>query len=223
MKAMILAAGRGERMRPLTDSLPKPLLDVAGKPLIQWHIERLVAAGICDLIINTAWLGEKLRSVLGDGRQFGARIEYSDEGDAALETGGGIKQALSLLGEEPFWLVNGDIFTDFVCVQGERGSLQDGFLAHLVLVPNPEHNLQGDFVFADGLIHDDAVKGSRYTYSGIALLHPQLIQGDGKFPLAPLLREAARAGRVSAEVYEGAWLDVGTPERLKQAASLAAE
>lgn len=223
MKAMILAAGRGERMRPLTDAMPKPLLDVAGKPLIQWHIERLVAAGISELIINTAWLGGKLRSVLGDGQQLGARIQYSDEGEAALETGGGIKQALPLLGDAAFWLVNGDIFTDFVCEAGERSKLQDGLLAHLVLVPNPQHNLQGDFVFADGLIQDDDVQGSRYTYSGIALLHPQLIQGDGKFPLAPLLREAARAGRVSAEIHEGVWLDVGTPERLKQAASLAAE
>jgi len=206
-------------MRPLTDVRPKPLLDVAGKPLIQWHIERLANNGLNDLVINTAWLGEQLRAVLGDGSRFGASIQYSDEGDSALETGGGIKKALPLLGDEPFWLVNGDIFTDFVCRQS---TLSDGMLAHLVLVPNPEHNPDGDFAFADGVISTAESPAARYTFSGISLLHPEFIKGEGKFPLAPLLREAISNGRVTAEVYRGAWVDVGTPERLKQAASLAA-
>ncbi len=212
MKAMILAAGRGERMRPLTDHTPKPLLKVAGKALIEYHIEALVAAGIDELVINHAYLGEQVEQALGDGRRYGARIQYSAEGEA-LETGGGILKALPLLGGEPFVVVNGDIWTDydFAALPGEPEGL-----AHLVLVDNPAHHPQGDFVLHQGRVHDRP--GKRLTFSGIGVYRPELFASHrpGAFPLAPLLRAAMAKNVVSGEHYQGAWHDVGTPQRLSE-------
>ncbi|EXJ13290.1 Glucose-1-phosphate thymidylyltransferase [Imhoffiella purpurea] len=210
---MILAAGRGERMRPLTDTCPKPLLQAGGKPLIVHHIERLAAAGIRDLAINHAHLGEQIESALGDGSAFGVRIRYSPEGEA-LETGGGIFRALPLLGPEPFLVVNGDIWTD--CRIPEVGLAGDD-LAHLVLVDNPPHNPEGDFALDD----DERVRtqGSpRLTFSGIGIYHPDLFAGctPGAFPLAPLLRRAMDQGRVGGRHHQGLWFDIGTPERLAE-------
>ncbi|MBA4381463.1 MAG: mannose-1-phosphate guanylyltransferase [Sideroxydans sp.] len=215
---MILAAGRGERMRPLTDHTPKPLLQAGGKPLIVWHIERLVRAGITDLVINHAHLGLQIEQALGDGSQFGATIRYSDEG-SALETAGGIAFALHLLGEQPFAVVNGDVYCDYDfrhlphCAAALANS-EDG--AHLVLVDNPEHNLKGDFGLQGARITDTAPK---FTFSGIGLYKPQLfahIQRGTKAPLAPLLREQIAAGKVSGEHHRGVWVDVGTPQRLQE-------
>jgi len=210
---MILAAGRGERMRPLTDHTPKPLLMVAGKPLIVWHIERLAAAGIRRLVINHAHLGAQIEQALGDGSRWGVRIRYSAEGEGrALETGGGIFRALPLLGALPFLVVNGDIWcdADFAALH-----LADGLLAHLLLVDNPVHNPDGDFhLDAAGRIH--ATGEPRLTFSGIGIYHPALFVAcePGAFPLAPLLRQAMATGRVSGERHPGRWVDVGTPERL---------
>lgn len=214
MKAMILAAGKGERMRPLTLHTPKPLLPVAGKPLIEYHIERLVAAGCRELVINHAWLGEQIEQALGDGSRWGVFIQYSAETEP-LETGGGIRRALPLLGDEPFILVNGDVWTDYDFSVLPRQL--DG-LAHLVLVNNPEHHPQGDFLLQDDRVLTEG-QGQRLTYSGIAVLSPQLLADceQGAFKLAPLLRVAMTAGAVSGEHYGGRWLDVGTPERLQQA------
>ena len=218
MKAMILAAGRGERMRPLTDEIPKPLLLVAGKPLIQWHIEALVAAGITELVINHAWLGEKIESRLGNGSQFGASIVYSPEGENALETGGGIFRALPLLQSEsddrPFLVVNGDIVTDF---NFHRLPKHITGLAHLVMVPNPPHHPRGDFALTGNVITDNS--GSRLTFSGIGLYRPALFAQceAGAFPLAPLLRQAMDDGQVTGELHEGTWIDVGTSGRLSEA------
>lgn len=216
MRALILAAGRGERMRPLTDALPKPLLPAGGRPLIDYHIDALARAGIRNLVVNLSWLGDKLRAYLGDGSRYGVRISFSEEGPVPLETGGGIHQALGLLGDAPFWVVNGDINCDFAFDQ--RG-LPPGRLAHLVLVANPPQHPAGDFVLADGLVCGDEPAGaSRLTFAGISLLHPALFAGarPGRFPLAPLLREAARRGQVSGERHPGRWTDVGTPQRLAQ-------
>ena len=214
MKAMILAAGRGERMRPLTDRIPKPLLPVAGKPLLQWHVEALVAAGLRDIVINHAWLGGQIEAALGDGHTLGAEIRYSPEGEGALETGGGIFRALPLLGDAPFVVVNADIVTDYPFAR-LPAALQG--LAHLVLVPNPPHNPAGDFCLAQGRVAADG--GPRLTFSGIGVYHPDLFRGQqpGRFPLAPLLRRAMAAGQVSGEWYGGCWLDVGTEDRLRQA------
>jgi MurNAc alpha-1-phosphate uridylyltransferase len=214
MKAMILAAGRGERMRPLTDRTPKPLLPIAGKPLIVHHLEALRAAGIQELVINTGHLGEQLPAALGDGRAWGVRIAWSPEPPEALETGGGIFQALPLLGPEPFLVVNGDVWTDypFARLPGAPAGL-----AHLVLVGNPPHHSQGDFALAaDGTVGDSG--GPRLTFSGISVLRPDLFAGcaPGWFPLGPLLRRAMAAGRVSGERYAGVWLDIGTPQRLAE-------
>ena len=218
MKAMILAAGRGERMRPLTDRTPKPLLLVAGKPLIQWHIEALQRAGFVDIVINHAWLGEQIEETLGDGAQFGVRITYSAEGDTGLETGGGIYHALPLLagaeGDSPFLVVNGDVVTDIDFRQLPQKITR---LAHLVLVPNPAHHPQGDFTLQEGAVSDGGEP--RLTFSGIAIYHPQLFAqcAEGVFPLAPLLRQMMRQGQVSGECHTGEWLDVGTPARLSEA------
>lgn len=218
MRAMILAAGRGERMRPLTDHTPKPLLPVGGKPLIAWHIERLVRAGITELVINHARLGKQIEQALGDGSRFGARIRYSDEG-TALETAGGIAFALPLLGDAPFAVINGDIWCDYDFAQlpALAAALQQhGDLAHLVLVDNPEHNPKGDFALADGRVTDRAPK---LTFSGIGLYQPALfaaITRGSKAPLAPLLRAQIAAGRVSGEHHRGQWLDIGTPARLDE-------
>lgn len=217
MRAMILAAGRGERMRPLTDDTPKPLLAVAGKPLIQRHIEALVATGIVDLVINHAWLGDKIETALGDGSRYGAHITYSSEGEQGLETGGGIYRALPLLGEEPFLVINGDIVTDFP-FRTLPHQLEG--LAHLVLVPNPEHHPEGDFTLQQGQV--GYTDSPRSTFSGIGIYHPRLFAGcqDGIFPLAPLLKQAMDQGLVTGEMYEGLWIDVGTVERLRLAGEL---
>jgi len=211
--AMILAAGRGERMRPLTDSTPKPLLCAGGKPLIVWHIERLAAAGIHELVINHAHLGEQIEQLLGDGRRWGIHIRYSREGEGqALETGGGIFKALPLLGERPFLVVNGDIWCDcdFACIRPANDAL-----AHLLLVDNPPHHPEGDF----GLVGDRVVElGPLLTFSGIGIYDPALFadSAPGAFPLAPLLRRAMAEGRVSGEHFQGSWVDVGTPQRLRE-------
>ena len=214
MKAMILAAGRGERLRPFTDHTPKPLLPVAGKPLIVWHIEALVAAGIRDIVINHAWLGEQIEAALGQGDAFGAHIVYSPEGEQALETGGGIYHALPLLGDAPFLVVNGDVCTDY---DFSRLPSRLTGLAHLLLVTNPAHHAAGDFFLADGRVTDDDAEAgaTRLTFSGIGLYSPRLFEGceEGRFPLAPLLCRAMAQGQVSGECYSGRWVDVGTPER----------
>ena len=218
MKAMILAAGRGERMRPLTDLVPKPLLEIDGKSLINRNIESLLAAGVRDFVVNTAWLSEALHSALGDGSALGVRIVYSDEGVSALETGGGIKKALPLLGAKPFWLVNADVLSDYSYPLKKLGP---GDLAHLVLVQNPQHNPRGDFALREGrVIEPVGADDSRYTFAGISLLSPELLRlapARDAFPLAPLLRAAAMEGSVAAELYRGLWMDVGTADRLRLA------
>jgi MurNAc alpha-1-phosphate uridylyltransferase len=251
MRAMILAAGRGERMRPLTDHTPKPLLQAGGKSLIVWHIERLVRAGIADLIINHAHLGPQIEQSLGDGSRYGARIRYSDEG-TALETAGGIAFALPLLGEEPFAVVNGDIYCDydFSHLQSRAAALANSDdMAHLVLVDNPEHNRKGDFALQDARVTPSTppdlpnpptpplsggsksgeelspplIRGARgvevLTFSGIGLYKPALFSNlarGSKAPLAPLLREQIALSRVSGEHHRGAWMDIGTPQRLDE-------
>lgn len=213
MKAMILAAGRGERMRPLTDRVPKPLLKVGGRTLIEHLIGQLTAAGFRELVINQAHLGQQLEQYLGDGSRFGVRIEWSREPEGALETGGGIHQALPLLGDAPFLVVNGDIWTDFPFAGLRRGIAG---LAHLVLIDNPLHHPHGDFALDGGQVHADGP--ARLTFSGIGVYRPELFRDcqPGKFPLAPLLRAAMVQGAVSGEHYRGAWLDIGTPERLAE-------
>ena len=220
MKAMILAAGLGNRMRPLTLTTPKPLLEVGGKPLLVWHIDALKAVGVTDLVINTAWLGERLHGALGDGSALGVRIDWSDEGEP-LETAGGIRQALPLLGDAPFLLVNGDVWMRYDFRPLVARSLTGDQLAHLVLVDNPPQHPAGDFGFMQKPVAGEAqpvvsAGGERYTFAGVSILSPQLIAGlaPGKAPLAPLLRAAMDAGRASAEYFPGPWVDVGTPERL---------
>ena len=219
MHAMILAAGRGERMRPLTDSIPKPLLTAGGKPLIVWQIERLRTAGITDIVINHAHLGHRIEAALGDGAALGVSIRYSPE-VVALETAGGIRQALQLLGPAPFIVVNGDIFcdADLAAVRHAADGLRGngGDLAHLVLVANPLHNPAGDFALADGRVVGD---GPALTFSGIGAYHPALFAGlpaGQPARLAPLLRSAIAGGRVSGALHAGSWIDVGTPERLAE-------
>ena len=216
MKAMILAAGMGNRMRPLTLHTPKPLLEVGGKPLIVWHIEKLQKMGVQEIVINTAWLGEKLADALGDGSQFGVKILWSHEGEG-LETAGGIINALPLLGNEPFILVNGDVWTTMDFAPLLNVQLQDD-LAHLVLVENPVQHPQGDFTLAANKAYtfEQARSGENLTYSGVAVMHPQMFNGleSGKRPLAPLLKQAMQQEKVSAQKLQGVWVDVGTPERL---------
>ncbi|MBE7420955.1 MAG: nucleotidyltransferase family protein [Zoogloeaceae bacterium] len=217
MKAMILAAGRGERMRPLTDATPKPLLSAGGKPLIVWHIEALVRAGIRDIVINHAHLGGMIEAALGDGGRFGAVIRYSPETEA-LETAGGIAQALPLLGEAPFAVINGDIACDFDYARMPalaRAMAGRRTLAHLVLVPNPPHHPRGDFALRDGRVSGDGE--AKLTFSGIGLYDPRLFAGiarGARASLTPLLRAAMEAGAVSGELHAGLWFDIGTPERL---------
>jgi N-acetyl-alpha-D-muramate 1-phosphate uridylyltransferase len=208
--AMILAAGRGERMRPLTDTTPKPLLAVHGEPLIERHVQALVRAGIERIVINLAWLGAQIRERLGDGSRYGAAIVYSDETPRALETAGGIFRALPHLSPGPFAAVNGDIYTDFPLDSLSLAADRD---AHLVLVPTPAY-LKGDFGFERGEALADAAE--RYTFSGMAVYRPAFFAGcvDGVFPLKPLLVRCMEAGRCSAQLYTGLWEDVGTPERL---------
>jgi N-acetyl-alpha-D-muramate 1-phosphate uridylyltransferase len=211
MKAMLLAAGRGERMRPLTDSLPKPLVRVGGRPLIAWHLAALARAGIREVVINLSWLGEQLRTALGDGRDFGVRISWSDEGPVPLETGGGIFRAVPLLGPGPFLVVNADIWTD---IDFRRLALEPGAHAHLVLIPNPPHHPRGDFALeGDIVVNADT---DRFTYSGVGVYRPEFFHGctAGRFPLLPLLNRAIAARCVRGEVHRGEWCDVGTAERL---------
>lgn len=225
MRAMILAAGRGERMRPLTDQTPKPLLQAGGKPLIVWHIERLVRAGITNIVINHAHLGTQIEQALGDGSRFGATIHYSDEG-TALETAGGIAFALPLLLDAPFAVINGDIWCDY-----DLGALParaamlaaSGDMAHLVLVNNPGHHPKGDFCLnGERIVPTPQIpnpKSPILTFSGIGLYQPALfaaIPRGSKAPLAPLLRAQIAAGRVSGEHHRGQWLDIGTPARLDE-------
>jgi N-acetyl-alpha-D-muramate 1-phosphate uridylyltransferase len=213
---MILAAGRGERMRPLTDRMPKPLLPVAGKPLIVWHLERLARAGFSDIVINHAHLGDQIEALLDDGSAWGLAIRYSEEPPGALETAGGIANALSLLGDDPFLVINGDIFCDWD-VGAARHALAMGDLAHLVLTANPGHNSGGDFALDKGRVSPDGPE--KHTFAGIGIYRPALFEGieRGKpARLAPLLRQAMAANRVSGELHAGRWVDVGTPERLAQ-------
>ncbi len=214
MKAMVLAAGRGERMRPLTDVAPKPLLPVGGKRLIEYHLSRLAAAGFRDVVINTAWLGDMVEQALGDGRRFGLAITYSHERPEALETGGGIFRALPLLGSAPFLLVNGDVWTD-IDFGALRRDPPGHSLAHLVLVANPPQHPRGDFLLQQGLVSEG--EGTRHTYSGIGIFRPELFAGcePGKFPLLPLLRRAIGERRLTGELHAGRWYDIGTVERLK--------
>jgi MurNAc alpha-1-phosphate uridylyltransferase len=218
MKAMILAAGKGERMRPLTLTTPKPLVRAGGVPLIEYHLRALAAAGFSEVVINHAWLGQQIEDYLGDGSRYGVSIQYSPEGEP-LETGGGIFRALPLLGEDAFVVVNGDIWTDYdfsVLHQPIVG------LAHLVLADNPAHHPVGDFQLLEGLVRDGQPGTANLTYSGIAVLHPQLFEGcsAGAFKLAPLLRAAMANGQVSGERLNGKWVDVGTHERLAEAEAL---
>lgn len=216
MKAMILAAGRGERMRPLTDARPKPLLKVNGKALIEWHIQALVEAGITDIVINTCWLGDLIPEYLGDGAYWGAKLHFVHE-DVALETAGGIANTLEFFEGEPFLVVNGDVWCDisFESLPELQG------LAHLWLVENPEHNPDGDFVLeehAPYYVRENSREQERYTFSGIGLYHPDLfadVAAGEPAPLAPLLRKAMTHSQVSGELYRGQWHDIGTPERLK--------
>ncbi len=212
VKAMILAAGRGKRMRPLTDQVPKPLLTVAGKPLIQYHVEALVAAGITQIVVNHSYLGNQIEAFLGNGHSFGADIHYSPELGGALETGGGIHKALPLLQGGPFLVINGDLWSDY---DFSRAICPAGVLAHLVLVDNPVHNLKGDFLLEEGVVSEG--EGERFTFSGIGIYRAELFSGchSGAFPLAPLLRSTMVRGLVSGEHFEGKWQDIGTPQRLE--------
>jgi MurNAc alpha-1-phosphate uridylyltransferase len=222
---MLLAAGRGERMRPLTDHTPKPLLMAGGKPLIVWHIERLVRAGITDLIINHAHLGDRIEAALGNGSQLGTRIRYSNEG-TALETAGGIAFALPLLGDAPFAVINGDIWCDYDfsrLPQRAAALAASGDMAHLVLVNNPEHHPQGDFCLEQQRITPTpsvlSSQSSILTFSGIGIYRPSLfaaIRRGSRAPLAPLLREQIALGKVGGEHHRGLWMDIGTPERLAE-------
>ncbi|MFT7860316.1 MAG: N-acetylmuramate alpha-1-phosphate uridylyltransferase MurU [Sulfurimonas sp.] len=212
MKAMILAAGRGERMRPLTDTTPKPLLKVADKELIIWHIERLAQNGFKELVINIAHLGEQIPKTLGDGSRWGVSITYSDEREiGALESAGGIKKALPLLGDEPFLVVNGDVFCEY---NFDPSFDLENKLAHLILVPNPEHNQKGDFGLENTLVLNESAE--MLTFSGIAYYNPKIFESVQleKLPLAPLLRHYIDQEMISGELFEGLWKDIGTPQRL---------
>ena len=224
MRALVFAAGKGERMRPLTDHTPKPLLPVRGTPLIEWHLRRLAAIGIRDVVVNISWLADRFAPALGDGARWGLRLHFSPEGAEPLETGGGMLQALPLLGDAPFIAVNGDIWTDYDFARLPREPVGD---AHLVLVDNPPHVPRGDFALGDdGRVAVDGAR--RLTFAGIGVYRPQLLAGwrgvigdvagadeqPPRFKLAPLLRAAMAAGRVTGERHRGEWTDVGTPERL---------
>lgn len=225
-RAMIFAAGRGERMRPLTDATPKPLLEVGGKRLIEWHLEKLARIGIREVVINTSHLASQFPAILGDGRRWDLDIHFLDEGPQPLETGGGMLNALPHLGVEPFVLVNGDVWTDF---DFSALPADPAGVAHLVLVANPAHCADGDFTLAaDGLVHDHGTP--RLTYAGIGVYraslfddwrkplaaHPGSTEDPPRFPLAPLLRAAMRGDQVSGSCHDGRWVDVGTPQRLRE-------
>ncbi len=219
MKAIILAAGFGERLRPLTENTPKPLLKVGVKPLIQYHVERLAAAGVRELVINTAWLGDQIEAFLGDGSRFGVRIDWSREVEP-LDTGGGIRRALPLLGSDPFLVINGDIWTDYPLPSLVDRDWSDSVEAHLVLVPNPEHNPTGDFSLdSQGNIRYPLAGGESLTFSGISVMRPELFalfsSASEKFPIRDVLVDSISGGYVSGEVFRGTWWDVGTVERLQ--------
>lgn len=230
-KAMILAAGRGQRMRPLTDHTPKPLLPVNGQPLIVWHLQRLASAGITDVVINHAWLGQQIVDTLGDGQAWGVNITYSAEA-SALETAGGIARALPLLGTDPFLVINGDIWCDWPLDQAielAHHLPHTNHQAHLVLVNNPAHHPQGDFILdADGKVHDPishSESQTSLTFAGIGVYQPALfadLDPDQPAALAPLLRQAMHENKVQGQHHAGLWLDVGTPQRLSELASLLA-
>jgi len=215
MNAMLLAAGRGMRLRPLTDSTPKPLLAVAGYPLLDYHLRALAAADVRRVVINVSWLGQQIVAAIGDGERYGLDVRYSDEGEQALETGGGVVRALPLLGDAPFLVINADVWTDFPFATLDR--LADEDLARVVLVENPAHHPSGDFSVADGrLIADDE---PAFTFSGVGLYRPEFFRGYGeRFSLAVPLREYAINGRVAAHRFAGRWWDVGTAQRLKDLA-----
>lgn len=224
MKALLLAAGRGERMRPLTDTVPKPLLDAGGKSLLAWHLGRLAAVGVTEVVVNTSWLADQFPAALGDGSRWGLALRYSNEGPTPLETGGGMLHALPLLGDAPFIAVNGDIWTD---VDFARLPRSPRGAAHLVLVDNPPHNPAGDFALDDGG-HVASTGPARLTFAGIGVYRASLFDGwrdvvgdvagagdaPPRFKLAPVLRAAMARGAVSGEHHRGAWTDVGTPARL---------
>lgn len=208
---MMLAAGRGQRLRPLTDSVPKPLVEVRGEKLVDRHLAALAAAGVDTVVINLGWLGEKIAAHVGSGNRHGLSVIYSPEGDDILDTGGGIYRALPMLGSDPFWVVNGDVYTDFTIPNDE---LPSGAVAELVLVPTPAHKSTGDFALDDGRVRNAGEP--MLTYSGIARYRPDFFADapGGRFSVVPMLRTAADAGTLSGRLYEGTWEDVGTPERL---------
>jgi len=214
MKTIILAAGRGERMQPLTDTTPKPLLKAGKKRLIEYTIDALVQAGLRDIVINHAHLGAQFPATLGDGKRYGARIQYSDEHEGRLETAGGIINALPLLGEDPFLVVNGDIWTDYPFAQLAEKTLTNTQRCHLVLVTNPEHNPKGDFALSSGLLSD--MGSGKYTYSGVGLYHPALFANlpAKPMPLKPILMKAIELNQAYGEIYQGQWSDIGTVSRL---------
>ena len=211
MKAMLLAAGRGERLRPITETCPKPLVEVRGKPLIVYHLEALARSGIEGVVINLGWLGHKIAEHVGSGSEWGLDVVYSPEGDNILETGGGIQRALPLLGCQPFLVVNADVYTDMPMPL----TLDDDALGHLMLVPQPSHRDVGDFSIDGRRLSNREPRP--LTFSGIAIYRPELFVDcePGRFPLAPILRDAADRGKLTAEVWPGEWHDVGTPERLE--------
>lgn len=211
MIAMILAAGRGERLRPVTDTLPKALVEVAGKSLLERHLDAVKAAGIRTVVVNLGWLGASIVERIGSGRRFGLEVIYSPEGDNILETGGGIHRALPMLGGAPFLVINADIYTDMPM---PAPHLDAGSLAHLVLVPTPDHKSTGDFDLLDGRVQN--ARDPALTFSGVAVYRPEFFAAcsPGRFPLAPMLRSAADKGELAGSLYGGFWEDVGTPARL---------
>ena len=212
MRAMILAAGRGERLRPLTDSTPKPLLEAGGKPLIEHHLEHLASAGFREIVINLSHLGDQIRDKLGNGATWGLNIRYSPEPPGALGTGGGIKKALPLLGDSPFVIINGDVFTNYPLARLRAIKCDH---AHLVLVPNPGHHPGGDFKLQGGYVSE--VGEPRHTFSGISVYHPRFFDTtpDGSFSVVPLLKAAMNSHQVTGQLFNGTWHDVGTLERLE--------
>lgn len=213
MKAMILAAGRGERLKPLTDKTPKPLLQAGQHTLIEYHLYHLADAGFKDVVINVAWLGEKIINNLGDGSKYKLNIQYSNEGDQALETGGGIFNALPLLGNDPFLVINGDVWTDYP-FEKLYNFIPRG-MAHLIMVNNPAHNSEGDFYLDNNMLTESG--NNKYTFSGIGVYKKDFFNGQSResFPLAPLIRQYIKQQKISAELYNGEWDDIGTIERLE--------
>lgn len=222
IKAMILAAGRGNRLRPITDTIPKPLVALRGKSLIEYHLEKLAEIGVKEVVINHAWLGHKIEENLGDGSRWGLKISYSPEPQGGLETAGGIINALPLLGEKPFLVINGDVYSEYDfshLFQVAQSLQQSNRQAHLVMVPNPQHNLKGDFgLTPSGLVEEEGA----FTFAGLSVLSPDLFAGMSVdfIRLAPILRRAMQAQQVSGELFDGLWSDIGTLERLEQTEQL---